>query len=128
MKTGVIVSAVLGLVAAVGLTSVFVNNASPYVTIHEVDGHNQDVHVVGKIVPKTLKQNALAREVRFELKDDTGAMPVRYVGPPQSNLAAATQVVVIGSKKDGVFEAHQMLVKCPSKYESEGGAKPNESV
>ena len=119
MKTGVIVSTVIAVAAGVGLTSVFVSNASPYVTIQELEGQKQKVHVVGKIVPNTLKQNTLAREVRFELKDDTGAMPVRYVGPPQSNLSSATQVVVVGSKKDGVFEAHQMLVKCPSKYESE---------
>lgn len=123
MKTGVVVSSLLAAAAGVGLTTVFVNNASPYVTIRELDGSAQKVHVVGKIVPNTLKQNTLAREVRFEIKDDTGAMPVRYTGPPQSNLASATQVVVIGSRKDGVFEAKQMLVKCPSKYESETQAK-----
>lgn len=122
MKTGIIVSAGIALAAGAGLTSVFVNNSSPYVTIQEVGG-SQKVHVVGKIVPNTLKQNTLQREVLFELKDDTGTMPIRYVGPPQSNLASATQVVVVGSKKDGVFEAHQMLVKCPSKYESDTKAK-----
>lgn len=126
MKTGVIVSTVLALAAGIGLTTVFVSNASPYVTIKELDGHDQKVHVVGKIVPNTLKQNTLQREVRFELTDDTGAMPVRYVGPPQSNLASATQVVVIGQRKDGVFEANQMLVKCPSKYESDAKAGPKQ--
>ena len=126
MKTGILVSTGLALVAGVGLTTVFVNNASPYVTIeHAAD--NQKVHVVGKIVPNTLKQNTLQREVFFELKDDSGVMPVRYTGPPQSNLASATQVVVIGSRKAGVFEATQMLVKCPSKYESEAKADPKTS-
>jgi cytochrome c-type biogenesis protein CcmE len=123
MKTGMIVSSAVAVVAGIGLTTVFVNNASPYVTIREIEGQNQKVHVVGKIVPNTLKQNSLAREVTFELKDDSGMMPVKYVGPPQSNLSHANQVVVIGSKKDGVFEANQMLVKCPSKYESETKAK-----
>lgn len=122
MKTGVIVSATVAVLAGIGLTTVFVNNASPYVTIKEVNGLNQKVHVVGKIVPNTLTQNALAQEVNFTIQDDSGAMPVKYVGPPQSNLASATQVVVIGQRKDGVFEANQMLVKCPSKYESD--AKP----
>ncbi len=122
MKTGILVSTGIALAAGVGLTSVFVNNASPYVTIQEVTG-SQKVHVVGKIVPNTLKQNTLQREVNFELKDDTGTMKIRYTGPPQSNLASATQVVVVGNKKDGTFEASQMLVKCPSKYESETKAK-----
>ena len=123
MKTGVVLSSASAVIAGLGLTSVFVNNASPYVTILEIDGQSQKVHVVGKIVPHTLKQNTLAREVNFELKDDTGNMHVRYTGPPQSNLETATQVVVIGSKKDGVFEANQMLVKCPSKYENDTKAK-----
>ncbi|MBS1722894.1 MAG: cytochrome c maturation protein CcmE [Armatimonadetes bacterium] len=124
MRVGAIVSGVLALGAAVGLTAVFVNNASPYLTIHELEGKDQTVHVVGKIVPSTLEQNTMAQEVRFELKDDTGTMPVRYTGPPQSNLAAAQQVVVIGKKTNGTFEAKQMLVKCPSKYESENAKKP----
>lgn len=123
MKIGVIVSSALAVIACVGLTTVFVNNASPYVTVQEVKGRSQKVHVVGKIVPHTLKQNSLAQEVSFELKDASGTMPVRYIGPPQSNLATATQVVVIGTKKDGIFEANQMLVKCPSKYESQPATK-----
>jgi cytochrome c-type biogenesis protein CcmE len=114
MKAGVIVSCVIAIGAGIGLTTIFVNNASPYVTIKEVEG-TQKVHVVGEIVQSTLQQNTLAREVSFQLKDDTGSMPVKYVGPPQSNLSSATKVVVI--------EANQMLVKCPSKYESEGAKK-----
>lgn len=119
MKTGMIVSSLIAVVAGIGLTTVFVNNASPYVTISDVDKGGQKVHIVGKILPDTLRQNSLAREVSFTLKDDTGTIPVKYVGPPQSNLSHATQVVVIGNKKQGVFEADQMLVKCPSKYESQ---------
>lgn len=122
MKPGVIVSTVLALAAGIGLTTVFVSNASPYVTIADAQPGSK-VHVVGKIVPDTLKQNPMQREVLFQLKDDTGVMNVRYVGPAQSNLTHANQVVVIGAKKDGRFEAHQMLVKCPSKYESEAGSK-----
>lgn len=119
MKTGMFVTSIVAVVAGIGLTTVFVTNASPYVTIREIESRGAKVHVVGKIVPETLKQNTLAREVTFELTDQSGKMPVRYVGPPQSNLSHATQVVVIGTKKDGVFEADQMLVKCPSKYESD---------
>ncbi len=127
MKSGVIISSVLAVAAGVGLMSVFVSNASPYVTIHEAEGHDQKVHVVGKIVPNTLQQNTLAREVNFQLKDDSGEMAVKYVGPPQSNLSSATQVVVIGTKKGDTFVADQMLVKCPSKYESENKAKPSKT-
>lgn len=119
MKIGIIVSIVVAVVAAGGLATVFVSNASPYVTIKDSAGHSQRVHVVGKIVPDTLQQNTLAGEVKFDLKDDSGTMAVKYVGPPQSNLESATQVVVIGKEDKGVFLADQMLVKCPSKYESQ---------
>ncbi|MBL8040763.1 MAG: cytochrome c maturation protein CcmE [Chthonomonas sp.] len=119
MKIGIIVSIVVAVVAAGGLATVFVSNASPYVTIKDSVGHSQRVHVVGKIVPDTLQQNTLAGEVKFDLKDDSGTMAVKYVGPPQSNLESATQVVVIGKEDKGVFLADQMLVKCPSKYESQ---------
>jgi len=119
MRTGLVVSGVFAVLAAVGLTTVFVNNASPYLTIKELKDAGGDVHVVGKIVPNTLVQNSLAREVKFTIQDETGQLPVVYTGPPQSNLASATQVVVIGAKKGESFQARQMLVKCPSKYESE---------
>ncbi len=123
MKIGVVFAIALAIAGTVALTTAFVNNSSPYVTIRESSERGSVVHVVGKIVPTTLKRDLLAQEVRFELTDDTGKMPVVYTGPPQSNLETATQVVVVGSRKDGVFLAKQMLVKCPSKYESKDKAK-----
>lgn len=120
MKLGTIISSVVAAGAGIGLMTVFVSNASPYVMIKDAESTGTNVHVVGKIVPNTLKQNTLAQKVNFELSDDTGKMNVSYDGPPISNLESATQVVVIGKKKDdGVFHAHQMLVKCPSKYETD---------
>lgn len=123
MKKGVLISTGVGLCAAIGLMAVFINSASPYVTVAQAASHQQKVHVVGQIVKETLKPSVLQGEVLFTIKDDTGSMPVKYVGPPQSNLEHATSVVVIGSVEKDVFLAKQMLVKCPSKYESEGGAE-----
>ncbi|MBS1714573.1 MAG: cytochrome c maturation protein CcmE [Armatimonadetes bacterium] len=119
MKIGAIVAVGLAVAGTAALTAAFVNNSSPYVTIKESQDRGATVHVAGQIVPKTLKRNIMAQEVRFDLKDESGSMPVVYTGPPQSNLETATQVVVIGTHKDGVFHAKQMLVKCPSKYESD---------
>lgn len=124
MKPGIVVSAALATVGVIGLGMVFVNNASPYVTVSEAQDGRSDVHVVGEIVPNTLQEKALTREVRFKLKDKTGEMQVVYNGPPQSNLSSAKQVVVIGSLKDGQFDSDKMLVKCPSKYENEKTATP----
>ncbi|MBS1704998.1 MAG: cytochrome c maturation protein CcmE [Armatimonadetes bacterium] len=125
MKIGVLVSVALAVAAVGGLTAVFVNSSSPYVTIKDANTGSTRVHVVGEILPDTLKESAMTRDTRFTLKDETGTMPVMYVGPQQSNLDHATRVVVIGNVKDGVFKADQMLVKCPSKYENENKAAAN---
>lgn len=124
MKPGIIVSVALALVGVVGLGMVFVSNASPYVTVKEAQDNRADVHVVGEIVPGSLQEKTLDRQVKFSLKDQTGEMPVVYTGPPQSNLASAKQVVVIGSLKEGKFHSEKMLVKCPSKYENDKSASP----
>lgn len=118
MKLGVLASIFVAIAAVVGLGFVFVQNASPYLTISQLSESSQGVHVVGKLVPGSLQQNAMKREVKFQLKDDTGVMNVVYTGPALSNLEHATQVVVIGSKNANGFHSEQMLVKCPSKYES----------
>lgn len=126
MKTGTIVSAILAVGATVGLGVVFVTNASPYLKINELAKDSQGVHVVGKIVPGSLRQDAMAKQVSFQIQDETGKLDVVYTGPPQSNLATATQVVVIGSKHGEEFASQQMLVKCPSKYENQTGPTPHE--
>jgi cytochrome c-type biogenesis protein CcmE len=128
MKLGLVISIGVAAIAIVGMTSVFVGGASPYVTIKDAHAEGRRVHVVGDLDQKTLVRNTLAREVRFELVDETGRLPVRYVGPPQSNLDHATRVVVIGKVEKAVFEADQMLVKCPSKYESESSSEPQRTA
>lgn len=124
MKVGVLISAGVALLAAGGLTTVFIQNASPYSTIADAPkyGASNGVHVAGKLVPDSIEQDPMKRQIRFKLEDGTGTMNVVYTGSPVSNLATATQIVVIGSYKDGTFTARDMLVKCPSKYESESGA------
>lgn len=121
MKLGPILSVGIALAAAGGLTAVFMRNASPYAKISEVRQHlgSDDLHVVGQLVPKSLNQDPLAGKLDFRIKDETGELAVSYTGSPISNLEQATQVVVIGSYRDGSFHARDMLVKCPSKYESE---------
>lgn len=123
MKRGAIVSLLVALSAVGGLAFIFVKNASPYATIVQLTDSSQGAHVVGQLVPGSLKQTTMSREVNFTLKDDTGTIDVLYKGPPQSNLANATSVVVIGKKENGILVSEKMLVKCPSKYEGEQKAE-----
>jgi cytochrome c-type biogenesis protein CcmE len=46
-------------------------------------------------------------------------MPVQYHGVIPGNFDQATMVVAIGRYKGDHFEAEQLLVKCPSKYQTE---------
>jgi cytochrome c-type biogenesis protein CcmE len=42
---------------------------------------------------------------------------VSYQGVKPGNFDQATEIVAIGEYQQGVFEADQLLVKCPSKYQ-----------
>lgn len=88
-------------------------------TIAEVQGQSgRTVHVSGTIQHDTIQQNLAKREATFKITDEGGTLDVLYKGKPQPNLATATTVVVIGQMEDGRFVANDMLLKCPSKYES----------
>lgn len=99
----------------------FVTNASPYVTVAQaktMKGNN--LHVAGELMLETVQSNPAARLVTFNLKDDTGdIIAVRYQGVTPANLRAATRVVAVGGYRNGEFQSEKLLLKCPSKYESE---------
>lgn len=120
-RIGLIVAILVALLSTGGLVAAFLANASPYVTIAEAKQLQGDnLHLAGDILKETLKVDGAAQTVRFRLKDEKGeVVDVLYRGPQPANMGEATKVVVVGGVKDGVFEARKMLVKCPSKYESE---------
>lgn len=56
----------------------------------------------------------------FYMTDAYGVeLKVVYKGSMPNNFETATSVVVTGKYHDGVFEANDILTKCPSKYEGE---------
>ena len=66
------------------------------------------------------------------VQDTNGdVMPVEYRGVIPGNFDQAVSIVAIGAFKGDHFEANQLLVKCPSKYqamESETGGKHPDCV
>lgn len=121
MKTGPLLATVLAATGMAAVVYAFVLNASPYVSVNEAKRmKGDDLHVAGVMVPNTLRVNSALRQVSFDLKDDHGeVLPIRYVGPPPANLESATRVVAVGGYHDGVLKSEKLLLKCPSKYESE---------
>jgi cytochrome c-type biogenesis protein CcmE len=113
---GSVVSGGVALASIIGLAAVFMLNASPYVTVDQaVKGSSDGAHVVGNLEAGTVKQKPGSLD--FTIQDETGKMPVSYTGPSIS-LETATKVVVIGKYENGVFQARDMQVKCPSKYQA----------
>jgi cytochrome c-type biogenesis protein CcmE len=56
----------------------------------------------------------------FGLRDAHGeVLPVEYRGVVPGNFDQATSIVAIGRYRNGTFEAEELLVKCPSKYQAE---------
>lgn len=119
MKPGVIATIVLTAIGLCAVVFAFVKNSSPYVTVAQAKvAERSSVHLSGDIDKSTVR--AARGKVTFEITDETGDRAlIVFNGPPPANMGDATKVVAIGAMKGEVFEANKLLLKCPSKYESE---------
>jgi cytochrome c-type biogenesis protein CcmE len=98
----------------------FQSTLTAYVTVSEAKASKRPVQVAGMIVKGTDRYDLHSNNLVFTLQEDGGAeMVVEYDGPRPGNFDDATKVVAIGTyeAKRQVFEARELLVKCPTKYE-----------
>jgi cytochrome c-type biogenesis protein CcmE len=120
MNVKVILALVLFVAAVfVGVTS-FRKTVTPYISFEEARRSQGLVQVNGVLADKryVLKQDE--QYLSFRLKDEAGeVLPVEYRGVVPGNFDQATSIVAIGRYEEGRFEAEQLLVKCPSKYQEE---------
>jgi len=116
---GVVVVAVIAGLIAVS----FGGSTSDYLSVAEARalGNDQarDSRVAGAIVPDSVEWSTRDLHLTFEIEDDTGRLPVSYHGPQPDMLVDAVEAVAIGKydPDQQVFEAEELLMKCPSKYE-----------
>ncbi len=114
----------IALSAALAFDSVS-NYVNPYITVAEiVNGlglyEGRDVQVMGLVAQGSLSRGEDGT-LSFDLTDGEEAIRVVHKGPPPRNLDQGKQVVVVGRvSDDGLVESSKVLVKCPSKYLSEG--------
>lgn len=122
---GAVISGLVAILAIVGLITVFVASASPYVTVKEaMIAKGDNLHVAGDLIKESMVNDLQRRELRFAIRDQQGdVMPVVYKGTPPANMGEATQIVAIGGVKQGALHSDRLLVKCPSKYEGTDGKK-----
>lgn len=121
MKTGAILTGVIAAVSLGGAIFAFSSSASPYVTVAQAKTSNGDrLHLAGDIDHTSVKKDVFKRELRFQLTDESGEkIQVIHKGEMPPNFAEADKVVVVGGVEGNEFKSHQMIVKCPSKYEGE---------
>jgi len=93
---------------------------------------NEICQVPGQIIKDTVTYDATKGELRFDIAaidpktrkvDLNERMTVAYGQPKPENFDEAVGVEAIGKYKDGVFYAHNLLVKCPSKYSDDKSPK-----
>ena len=118
---GAVITGVVATLAMVGVLTAFIGNSSPYVTVQEAKQSRDDgLHLAGDLIKESVQTDPANGHITFKLRDKTGEVAnVVYTGSTPGNLMEATKVVAIGGMHDNVFQAHQLLVKCPSKYESQ---------
>jgi len=115
----IIASGLLAAAVVIGVTS-FRKTVTPYISFQEARRSEGMVQVNGVLADKkyVLKQDE--QYLSFRLKDSEGeVLPVEFRGVVPGNFDQATSIVAIGRYHDGKFEADQLLVKCPSKYQAE---------
>jgi len=78
------------------------------------------VRLKGNIQPGTVKQSGERLDLWFSIADGTSTVPVHYRGATPDAFKEGMEVVVDGRMQaDGTFEGRELIVKCPSKYESQ---------
>ena len=118
---GIVVSVVIGVLIATS----FSGSTSEYLSVAEVKalGPDQarDSRVAGEIVPDSVEWSTRDLHLTFAIEDGTGDLAISYHGPQPDMLVDAVEAVVVGKydPDSQVFEAEELLMKCPSKYEEE---------
>lgn len=128
MSAKYLIGGIIVVVFMVWGASAFFQTTIQYVSIEEARAAERTVQVMGKIDFDAVNYNAEDSRLEFavydaEANDAASAerMNVVYYGVVPGNFDQATSVVLKGKANGDQFVADQMLVKCPSKYQGEGG-------
>ena len=98
-------------------------SATYYLTVGELkaqgaDAFGKKVRVAGLVVGESIQWDERKLDLRFDIQDQSGQLRVHYQGLRPDMLQDDAEAVVEGSlSREGIFEATNLLLKCPSKYE-----------
>lgn len=122
--------AIIAVCGAVGF-SAFRGSLTPYVSFAEAQQLDRNCQVMGTIDKDNVRYDHNAGTLHFNIIDEQGhVLPVAYKGVTPGNFDQANSVVCQGQYVGSTFEANNLLVKCPSKYqgmEAAGEQNPHEA-
>jgi len=116
---GLIVVLVIGYLIVTSIQG----STAPYLTVTELRSkgasvYERNVRVTGVIQGESIDWNAQDLILKFEIADKGDSLPVVYKGLRPDMFQDGAQAVVEGKYAEGgTFEAHNLMLKCPSKYE-----------
>lgn len=122
-KIGLYLAGALLLVVFGGFTvTKFASAVTPYVDYEAARATERTVQVAGGLVAGTSDYDTDKGNLLFtlvDLKNSSEQMKVRYAGLKPANFEDAISIVAIGrfDPDTDEFEANELLVKCPSKYQ-----------
>lgn len=119
LGTGIGLAIIIGTLVFGGV--LFVKGITPYVTFDEArHAQGNTVQVMGKLDKTSISYTA-DKAIRFTLVSDKGdRLPVTFTASRPANFEEAVQVTAIGTYDGRIFQADNLLVKCPSKYQGGG--------
>lgn len=85
---------------------------------------DRPAQIKGRVVPGSIHWDAARVLLEFELEENGAALPVVYHDVKPDVLQDDIEVVATGRlDENGRFQAQEILVKCPSKYEASGDGR-----
>ena len=80
--------------------------------------YGKQIRVAGQVVPESVDRDAENFTLSFTLADGEASLPVDYKGVVPDTFKAGSDLVLEGKcDAQGVFQATDLIAKCPSKYE-----------
>jgi cytochrome c-type biogenesis protein CcmE len=108
---------------AIGILITASSDVTTYANFDQAAKSGDKVKLVGQLVkdqPVEYNPEKDPNYLSFQVRDDAGQVRkiVLRAGKPQ-DFERSEQIVLTGEMKGDVFEASDMLLKCPSKYKDQ---------
>ena len=117
--------------AGVIIMQQFAAGAQYFLTVSEVrqraaEIQDQPIRISGAVIGDTIQFNAETLELTFAVVDSVEQigfqqpLTIRYIGPRPELLQDHAQAIAMGKfSADGVFQADDIQLKCPTRYEEQ---------